>query len=107
MNEREAFDGAVRSLLYDWNPAAPDKPRFQVNGDSLTFRELCERAKKLDIELLSHPEILGLRPNGRLDLELRKREIDFLEIMSKAATASEKQWKWLDDINARRKGAAA
>ena len=95
------------SLLYDWNPAAPDKPRFQVNGDSLTFRELCERAKKLDIELLSHPEILGLRPNGRLDLELRKREIDFLEIMSKAATASEKQWKWLDDINARRKGAAA
>jgi hypothetical protein len=49
---------------------------------------------------------LGLRPNGRLDLELRKREIDFLEIMSKAATASEKQWKWLDDLNARRKGSS-
>jgi len=40
-------------------------------------------------------------------MAMRKREIDFLEIMSKAATASEKQWKWLDDINARRKGAAA
>ena len=49
MNERQAFGWAVRSLrLYDWDPAAPDKPRFQVNGDSLSFREICERAKKLD-----------------------------------------------------------
>ena len=56
MNEREAFGWAVRSLrLYDWNPADPDKPRFQVNGDSLTFRELCERAKKLDEPL---PEVI-------------------------------------------------
>ena len=56
MNEREAFGWAVRSLrLYDWNPAVPDKPRFQVNGDSLTFRELCERAKKLDEPL---PEVI-------------------------------------------------
>jgi len=56
MNERDAFGWAVRSLrLYDWNPAVPDKPRFQVNGDSLTFRELCERAKKLDEPL---PEVI-------------------------------------------------
>jgi hypothetical protein len=49
MNERQAFGWAVRSLrLYGWNPAVPDKPRFQVNDDSLTFREICERAKKLD-----------------------------------------------------------
>ena len=49
MNERDAFGWAVRSLrLYDWNPAVPDKPRFQVNGDSLTIRELCEKVKKLD-----------------------------------------------------------
>jgi hypothetical protein len=56
MNERDAFGWAVRSLrLYDWNPADPDKPRFQVNGDSLTFREICERAKKLDEPL---PEVI-------------------------------------------------
>lgn len=56
MNEQQAFGWAVRSLrLYDWNPAAPDKPRFQVNGDSLTFRELCERAKKVDEPL---PEVI-------------------------------------------------
>jgi hypothetical protein len=49
MNERDAFGWAVRSLrLYDWNPADPDKPRFQVHGDSLSFRELCERAKTFD-----------------------------------------------------------
>lgn len=48
MNERQAFDWAVRSLrVYDWDPAVPDKPRFQVNGDSLSFRELCERTTKL------------------------------------------------------------
>ena len=56
MNEREAFGWAVRSLrLYDWNPAVPDKPRFQVDGDSLSFREICERAKKLDEPL---PEVI-------------------------------------------------
>jgi len=49
MNERQAFGWALRSLrLYDWNPAGPDQPRFQVNGDSLTIGEICERAKKLD-----------------------------------------------------------
>ena len=53
MNERQAFGWAVRSLrLYDWKS---DQPRFQVNGDSLTFRELCERAKKLDESL---PEVI-------------------------------------------------
>lgn len=56
MNERKAFGWAVRSLrLYDWNPAVPDKPRFQVNADSLTFREICERAKKFDEPL---PEVI-------------------------------------------------
>ena len=49
MNERKAFDWAVRSLrLYDWNPAVADRPRFQVNGDSLTIWELCERVKRVD-----------------------------------------------------------
>ena len=53
MNERQAFGWAVRSLrLYDWKS---DQPRFQVNGDSLTIRELCERAKKLDEPL---PEVI-------------------------------------------------
>jgi hypothetical protein len=56
MDERKAFDWAVRSLrLYDWGTTAPDQPRFQVNGDSLTVRELCERVKKVD-ELL--PEVI-------------------------------------------------
>ena len=49
MNERQAFDWAVRSLrLYDWKSY---QSRFQVNGDSLTIRELCERAKKLDLQV--------------------------------------------------------
>ena len=49
MNEQRAFDWAVRSLrVYDWDPDAPDPPRFQVNDDSLTIRELCERVKKVD-----------------------------------------------------------
>ena len=53
MNERQAFGWAVRSLrLYDWKS---DQPRFQVNGDSLTLQELCERAKKLDEPL---PEVI-------------------------------------------------
>ncbi len=48
MNERDAFGWAVHSLrVYDWNPAGSDKPRFQVNGDSLNFREICERVKNL------------------------------------------------------------
>ena len=56
MNERDAFGWAVHSLrVYDWNPAAPDKPRFQVNGESLNFREICERAEKLDEPL---PEVV-------------------------------------------------
>src|SRR5437763_10976553 len=75
MNEREAFGWALRSLrLYDWNPAAPDKPRFQVNGDSLTFREICERAKKLDEPL---PEVIkyDLYPilGGATDLQAKIR----------------------------------
>ncbi len=56
MNERQAFGWAVRSLrLFDWNPAAPDGPRFQVTGDSLSFREICERTKMLDEPL---PEVI-------------------------------------------------
>jgi hypothetical protein len=56
MKERDAFGWAVRSLrVYDWNPADPDQPRFQVNGDSLNFREICERAKNLDEPL---PEVV-------------------------------------------------
>jgi len=56
MNEQQAFGWAVRSLrLYDWDPAVPDGPRFQVNGDPLTFREICERTKKLDEPL---PEVI-------------------------------------------------
>ena len=40
MNERKAFDWAVRSLrLYDWNPA-PDRPRFQVMRHSPSRRVL-------------------------------------------------------------------
>jgi hypothetical protein len=49
MNEQKAFDWVVRSLrVYDWSADAPDPPRFQVNDDSLTIRELCERVKKVD-----------------------------------------------------------
>ena len=49
MNEQKAFDWAVHSLrLYDWSPTGPDQPRFQVNGDSVTIGELCERVKKVD-----------------------------------------------------------
>jgi len=76
MNEREAFRWAVRSLrLYDWNPNVPDAPRFQVNGDSLTFREICERAKELDEPL---PEVVKydlyplLRPDLRAKLRLNE-----------------------------------
>ena len=78
MNELEAFGWAVRSLrLYDWNPAVPDKPRFQVDGDSLSFREICERAKKLDEPL---PEVvkydlyplLGRAPDLQAKLRLNE-----------------------------------
>jgi hypothetical protein len=62
--------------------------------------------QELAAELLSHPEILGVRPNGRLDPALLERERDFLEFMRRSATATEKQWRWLDDINVRRKAAA-
>src|SRR5215813_2942610 len=76
MNERKAFDWAVRSLrLYDWNPAVPDKPRFQVNGDSLTIRELCERVKKVDeplSEVIKYDiyPILGRAPDLQAKLRL-------------------------------------
>jgi len=75
MNEREAFGWAVHSLrVYDWSP---DKPRFQVNGDSLTIWELCERAKKLDEPL---PEtikydlypVLGQAPDLQAKLRLNE-----------------------------------
>ena len=78
MKERDAFGWAVRSLrVYDWNPADPDKPRFQVNGDSLNFREICERAKNLDEPL---PEVvkydlyplLGRTPHLQAKLRLNE-----------------------------------
>jgi hypothetical protein len=78
MNERKAFDWAVRSLrLYDWNPAAPDRPRFQVNGDPLTIQELCERVKKVDeplTEVIKYDlyPILGRAPD--LQAKLRSSE---------------------------------
>ena len=78
MNERKAFDWAVRSLrLYDWNPAAPDRPRFQVNDDSLTIQELCERVKKVDeplTEVIKYDlyPILGRAPD--LQAKLRSNE---------------------------------
>jgi hypothetical protein len=82
MNERQAFGWAVRSLrLYDWKS---DQPRFQVNGDSLTIRELCERAKKLDEPL---PEVIkyDLYPilGGATDLQAKLR---LSETYSVAAT---------------------
>jgi hypothetical protein len=56
MNEREAFRWAVRSLrLYDWNPAVPDMPRFQVNGDSFDLSGTLRDGKKLDEPL---PEVI-------------------------------------------------
>ena len=78
MNERQAFGWAVRSLrLYDWDPAVPDGPRFQVNGDSVSFREICERAKNL-VEPL--PEVvkydlyplLGRTPHLQAKLRLNE-----------------------------------
>jgi len=76
MNERQAFDWAVRSLrLYDWNPAVSDKPRFQVNGGSLTIWELCEKVKKLDeplSEVIKYDlyPILGRAPDLQAKLRL-------------------------------------
>ena len=78
MKERDAFGWAVRSLrVYDWNPADPEKPRFQVNGDSLNFREICERAKTLEEPL---PEVvkydlyplLGRTPHLQAKLRLNE-----------------------------------
>ena len=56
---------------------------------------------ELAAELLAHPEILG-RLNGRLYPALLSKERDFLEVMMRSATATEKQWKWLTDIDQRR-----
>ena len=76
MNERQAFDWAVRSLrLYDWSPAVLDQPRFHVNGDSLTVGELCERVKKLDeplSEVIKYDlyPILGRAPDLQAKLRL-------------------------------------
>ena len=73
MNEREAFGWAVHSLrVYDWSP---DKPRFQVNGDSLTIGELCERVKKVDeplSEVIKYDlyPILGRSPDLQAKLRL-------------------------------------
>jgi hypothetical protein len=78
MKERDAFGWAVRSLrVYDWNPADPEKPRFQVNGDSLNFREICERTKNLEEPL---PEVvkydlyplLGRTPHLQAKLRLNE-----------------------------------
>jgi hypothetical protein len=78
-----------------WHPPIVVKPESKP-----------ERTRKprphseLAAELLSHPEILGRR-NGRLDSKLLDREIDFLEVMMRAPMASEKQWKWLGDVESR------
>ncbi len=78
MNERQAFDWAVRSLrLYDRGAAILDQGRFQVNDDTLTYRELCERVKKVDEPLSDvikydlYP-ILGRAPD--LQAKLRSSE---------------------------------
>ena len=76
MNEQKAFDWAVRSLrVYDWSSTGPDQPRFQVNGDSLTIRELCERVKKVDeplSEVIKYDlfPILGRSPDLQAKLRL-------------------------------------
>src|SRR5215472_5398581 len=76
MNEQKAFDWAVRSFrLYDWSPDVPDQPRFQVNGEPLTIRELCERVKRVDeplSEVIKYDlyPILGQAPDLQAKLRL-------------------------------------
>jgi hypothetical protein len=76
MNERQAFDWAVRSFrLYDRGTTVVDEGRFQVEGNSLTYRELCERVERLDAPLSEvikydlYP-ILGRTPDLQAKLRL-------------------------------------
>jgi hypothetical protein len=66
----------VRSLrLYDRGTTVVDEGRFQVEGNSLTYRELCERVEKLDAPLSEvikydlYP-ILGRTPDLQAKLRL-------------------------------------
>ncbi len=78
MNERQAFDWAVRSLrLYDRGTTVLDQGSFQVEGDSLTYRELCERVEKLDeplSEVIKYDlyPILGRAPDLQAKLRLNE-----------------------------------
>lgn len=53
MDEREAFWAAVYKFRSpEWNSALPDQPAFEVEGQYLTIRQVCELVKDI-----SHDEL--------------------------------------------------
>jgi len=52
MDRREAFDlTVIKFLSPEWSPAFPDNDRFEVDGEYLTIRQVCERVKEDKEEL--------------------------------------------------------
>lgn len=52
MTEQEAFGWAVRVVrLGDWSAAIPEQPKFEVDGQFLTIRDICEREQNRDVPL--------------------------------------------------------
>jgi hypothetical protein len=50
--EQEAFGWAVRVVrLGDWSAAIPEQPKFEVAGQFLTIRDICEREQNRDVPL--------------------------------------------------------
>ena len=52
MSEQEPFGWAVRIVrLGEWSAAIPEQPQFQVAGQFLTIRDICERQQTRDVQL--------------------------------------------------------
>jgi hypothetical protein len=52
VSEHEAFGWAVRVVrLGDWSAAIPEQPKFEVAGQFLTIRDVCEREQNRDVPL--------------------------------------------------------
>jgi hypothetical protein len=55
-HEQEAFGWAVRVVrLGDWSAAIPEQPKFEVAGQFLTIRDICERRTKSERVTASMP----------------------------------------------------
>jgi len=50
--EKDAFGEAVIKFISpEWSPACPDREKFEVKGEHLTIRQVCERVKNVTDKL--------------------------------------------------------